>query len=76
MLCLPTVAKSCRTVVSGGAKNSDSGMSSKPTTATSWGVRTPASRRARNNPSAIWSLATKTAVSPRPTQPASSWPAR
>ena len=55
-------AKSWRTVVSGGIRNPDSGMSSKPTTLTSSGTERPASASARRTPMAMWSLATKTAV--------------
>ena len=58
----PISLKSWRTVVSGGVKYSASGMSSKPTTLTSPGTVAAASCRARSTPSAIWSLATKTAV--------------
>ncbi len=58
----PISLKFWRTVVSGGVKYSASGMSSKPTTLMSPGIRRPASCSARSSPSAIWSLATNTAV--------------
>ena len=61
----PTAAKSWRTVVSGGIRYAASGMSSKPTTLTSpgtGGTRGPPRESARSRPSAIWSLAQKTAV--------------
>ena len=53
---------SCFTVVSGGSACAASGASSKPTTATSSGTERPSSRAARMTPSAIMSLAAKTAV--------------
>ena len=70
----PISLKSWRTVVSGGVKYCASGMSSKPTTLTSRGISRPRSCSARSTPSAIWSLATKIAV----TSPfsASCWPRR
>ena len=70
----PTSPKSWRTVVSGGVKYAASGMSSNPTTLQSRGTSRPASWKARRTPSAIWSLATNTAVTPL--APASSRPAR
>ena len=57
----PRAAKSWRTVVSGGTKNAASGMSSKPTTLTSSGTRTPASTKADSSPRAVWSFAEKIA---------------
>ena len=58
----PISPKSWRTVVSGGVKYCASGMSSKPTMLTSRGISRPRSCSARRTPSAIWSLATKIAV--------------
>ncbi len=60
----PTAWKSWRTVVRGGMRYAASGMSSKPTTLTPRspsGTPRPASCSARSRPSAIWSLAQKTA---------------
>jgi len=70
----PISPKSWRTVVSGGVKYWASGTSSKPTTLTSRGISRPRSCSARRTPSAIWSLATKTAVASR--SPASCRPTR
>ncbi len=50
---MPTAAKSWRTVVSGGMRNSASGMSSNPITLTSSGTNRPHSCRARKTPMAI-----------------------
>src|SRR5215469_10172242 len=50
---LPMLTKSCLTVVSGGRKNSASGISSNPTTETSLGTRIPFSSNARIAPRAI-----------------------
>src|ERR1019366_6270414 len=61
---LPSSPKSCRIVVSGGRKNSHSGMSSNPTTLTSRGTRIDRSDSARSRPSAIWSFPQNTAVTP------------
>ena len=58
----PSSPKFCRTVVSGGRKYADSGMSSNPITLTSPGTRRPCSDSARSRPSAMWSLAHSTAV--------------
>ena len=49
------------TVVSGGSHRLPGKMSSKPTTATSSGTRTPARVSALTTPIAIWSLAETTA---------------
>ena len=58
MMSRPRPSKSWRMVVSGGAKYSASGMSSKPTTLTSSGTRSVRPRSsACMTPSAIWSFA-------------------
>ena len=62
----PTSPNSWRSVVSGGVKNSASGMSSKPTMLIRSGTGMPASEKARSAPIAIWSFATKMAVRPAP----------
>ena len=58
----PSSPKSWRTVVSGGRKYADSGMSSNPTTLMSPGTRRPCSASARSSPSAMWSFPQNTAV--------------
>ena len=62
----PARCVSCRTVVSGGLKSAAEAMSSKPTTATSWGTETPRSCSAWITPIAIRSLAANTASNGMP----------
>ena len=59
---MPISVSGWRTVVIGGVAQRVSGRSSKPTTLTSSGTRSPRRRTASYTPSAIWSLAAKIAV--------------
>ncbi len=60
--CSPVSANGTRSEDSGGIRYSANGMSSQPTTATSWGTRRPAAASALSTPMAIVSLCTKIAV--------------